>query len=195
MGRAPRKERRGRGRLSRLDMLPEAAQPDLVWLNQELRESKRHQTELLDLFNMRLAGHGIEPISASSFSRYSVRKAMQFRELDETMRMTHELADMLGTDSADKMTITLSTLLQAHAVKLIEAEGRNLAAKDLMELARALQALTSALKQSADYRRQLQAEHVAKVALAQKDVAAIGKAHGISEEAMQKITQRLAGIA
>ncbi len=189
------KERQGRGRLSQLDMLPEEAQADLLWLNQELRANTRPQVELLDIFNSRLAVHGIEPISKSSFSRYSVRKATQFRELDATMRMSRELADMLGTDSADKMTITLSNLLQVAAVKLIEAEGSSLAAKDLMELGRAAQAAIGAQKQSADYRRLLEREFAQKVEEAAKDVAKIGKAHGVSDEAMQKITNRLAGIA
>lgn len=188
-------ERQGRGRLSKLDQLPDEAQPDLVWLNQELRANKRQLVELRDVFNARLAVHGLEPISVGSFSRYSVRKAMQFRELDETMRMSRELADMLGTDSADKMTITLSNLLQVAAVKLIEAEGSSLAAKDLMELARAAQAATSAQKQSADYRRLLEREFTQKVEEAKKDVAEIGRAHGVSDEAMQKITMRLAGLA
>jgi len=154
-----RKERQGRGRLSRLDMLPEDAQPDLVWLNQKLRAGKRHQIELLDVFNGRLAALGIEPISKSSFSRYSVRKAMQFRELDETMRMSAELVDMLGVDSADKATIALAEMIKMSAVKLIESEGGRLAAKDLMELARANQAAVGAQKQSADYRRTLEEEH------------------------------------
>lgn len=154
-----RKERQGRGRLSRLDMLPEEAQPDLVWLNQELRAGKRHQIELLDVFNGRLAALGIDPISKSAFSRYSVRKAMQFRDMDETLRMSSELVEMLGVDSADKMTMALSELLRVAAVKLIETEGGNLAAKDLMELARANQAAVGAQKQSADYRRSLEDEH------------------------------------
>jgi len=192
---ASKPERQGRGRLSKLDMLPEEAQPDLVWLNQELRTGNRQQVELLDLFNARLAVHGIEPISKSSFSRYSVRKAMQFRELDETMRMSCELAEMLGTDSADKLTITLSNLLQVTAVRLVEAEGDRLAAKDIMELARAAQAAMSAQKQSADYRRTLEREFAQKLEEARKDVAEIGKAHGVSDEAMRKITMRLAGIA
>lgn len=188
----PRKERKGRGRLSRLDTLPEVAQPDLVWLNQELRDAKRPQNELLDVFNMRLVGHGIEPISSSSFSRYSVRKAMQFRELDETRRISMELADMLGTDSADKMTIAVAELLKLASFKLLE--GGNLEPMDIMSLGRATKDVVTAQKQSADYRRMLEREFAAKVEEAKKDVAAIGKAHGVSDEAMQKITNRLAGI-
>ncbi|QXN68032.1 terminase small subunit [Microcystis phage Mwe-Yong1] len=187
-------ERRGRGRLSRLDMLPEEAQADLLWLNQELREAKRPQNELRDIFNMRLAALGIEPISNGSFSRYSVRKAMQFRDLDETMRLSRELVDAFGVDSSDRMTIALAEMIKMTAVKLVEAEGSKLAAKDLMELARAAQAVTSAQKQSADYRRQLKLELQAELAEAKKDIAGIGKALGVSDEAMQKITNRLAGI-
>lgn len=190
----PPKERQGRGRLSRLDMLPEAAQPDLVWLNGELREGKRPQNELRDAFNMRLSALGIEPISVGAFSRFSVRKAMQFRELDETLRMSSELVDVLGVDSADKMTIALGEMIKVTAVKLLEAEGGNLAAKDLMELSRAVQAVTGAQKQSADYRRALEKEFAAEVEKASEDVEKIGKAAGITPETMQAITNRLKGI-
>lgn len=191
------KDRQGRGRLSRLDMLPEEAQADLIWLNQELRltgPARRPLNELRDVFNARLAVHGIEPISNGSFSRYSVRKATQFRELDETMRMSRELADMLGTDSADKMTITLANLLQVAAVKMIEVEGSALAAKDLMELGRMVQSAVGAQKQSADYRRLLEKEIAEKVVAATADVAEIGKAAGVTPETMRKITDRLNGI-
>lgn len=193
MARTPRQARRGRGRLSRLDTLPEEAQPDLVWLNQELRAGKRHQTELLDLFNMRLAAHGIEPISSSSFSRYSVRKAMQFRDLDETRRISIDLAEMLGADSADKMTIAVAELLKLASFKLLEGGG--LEPMDIMSLARATKDAVGAQKQSADYRRVLEREFAEKVEAARKDVAAIGKSLGVSDEAMHKITQRLAGLA
>lgn len=161
MARAPRQ---GRGRLSRLDRLPEAAQPDLVWLNQELREGKRLQTELRDVFNARLAVHGIAPISNGAFSRYSVRKAIQFRNMDENRRMASDLVESLGVDSADKATIALTEMIKMTAVKLIEAEGAKLAAKDLMELSRAAQAAVGAQKQSAEYRRSLEEEHRRKLA-------------------------------
>lgn len=193
MARTPRKARRGRGRLGRLDTLPEVAQPDLVWLNQELRANKRPQNELLDIFNMRLAGHGIEPISSSSFSRYSVRKATQFHELDETRRISIDLAEMLGTDSADKMTIAVAELLKLASFKMLEAG--NLEAMDLMSLGRAVKDAVAAQRQSADYRKLLEREFTQKVEEARTDVAEIGKAHGVSDEAMKKITMRLAGIA
>ena len=185
----------GRGRLSRLDMLPEEADEHLTWLNTEIRANKRPLNELRDVFNVKLVGLGIEPISNGSFSRYAVRKAKQFKELDETLRMSRELAEVLGSDGSDQLTINLSNMLQVAAVKLIEAEGSQLAAKDLMELARAAQAATSAQKQSADYRRMLEREFAQKVEAAKKDIEQIGKKAGVSDEVMQKITNKLAGIA
>ncbi|MBN9333874.1 phage protein Gp27 family protein [Devosia sp.] len=190
----PEKERAGRGRLSRLDMLPEVAQPDLVWVNGELREGKRPQNELRDIFNARLAAHGIEPISVGSFSRYSVRKAAQFQQLDEQMRISSELVEVLGIDGSDKMTIAFAELVRVAGIRLLEAKGGELAAKDLMELARANQAASGAMKQSAEYRRSLERDFAEKVAEAAKDVAEIGKVAGITADTMQKITNRLKGI-
>jgi len=187
--------RQGRGRLSRLDRLPEAAQADLIWLNQELRDGSRLQTELRDVFNARLAVHGVAPISNGAFSRYSVRKALQYRELDENRRMASDLVESLGVDSADKATIALTEMIKMTAVKLIEAEGAKLAAKDLMELSRAAQAAVGAQKQSAEYRRSLEREFAAKLAEATKEVVEIGKAAGVTAETMQKITDRLKGVA
>lgn len=188
------RERQGRGRLSRLDMLPEVAQADLVWLNAELREGKRPQNELRDVFNARLAAHGIEPISTGSFSRYSVRKAMQFRELDEQIRLSSELVEVLGVDGSDKMTISLADMIKVAAGKLLDAQGGLLAAKDLMELAKAVQAATSAQKASAEYRRSLEREFAQRVEEAKSEVEEIGKQAGITPETMKKITDRLKGI-
>ncbi|PYE86899.1 DUF3486 family protein [Phyllobacterium leguminum] len=184
--------RQGRGRLSSLDMLPEEADGDLAWLNEELRAGKRLQIDLLAEFNARIADRGIGPISKSAFSRFSVRKATQFKALDETRRISVELAEMLGMDSADKMTVAVSEMLKMAAFKL--AEGGDLSPKDIMELSRANKDAVSAQKLSTDYRRLLEREYAEQVAEAAKDVAEIGKANGVSDEAMRKINQRLAGI-
>lgn len=190
--RSPRPEREGRGRPSSLDMLPEEADGDLAWLNEELRAGKRLQIDILAEFNARLADRGLAPVSKSAFSRYSVRKAVQFRQLDETRRISVELAEMLGADSADKMTIAVSEMLKMAAFKL--AEGGNLSSKDVMELARANKDAVGAQKMSTDYRRLLEREAADKVAAAAKDVEAIAIADGVSAETMKKINQRLAGI-
>ena len=163
-------EHRGRGRLSKIDMLPDEAEVDLVWLNQELRAGKRPQVELIDVFNARLIAKGIEPISKGAFSRYSVRKSIQFRETDQILRLSSDLVEALGVDSADKMTTALSEMLRVQMARLLD-QG-DLTAKDLMELARANKEAIAAQKQSAEYRRSIEEEARAKLARTLDDVEA-----------------------
>lgn len=185
--------RQGRGRLSTLEQLPEEADADLAWLNVELRAGKRLQIDLLAEFNARLADHGIAPISKGAFSRYSVKKALQWREHDERLRLSRALCEGMGPDGADTMTVAVSERLKM-AVDAMLAEG-NLSAKEINALASANRAAVTAQRHAAELRRSLEEEHRKKVAEAAKEVASIGKVHGVSDEAMRLITQRLAGIA
>ncbi|MBC2858741.1 phage protein Gp27 family protein [Stappia sp. 28M-7] len=185
--------RRGRGRLSSMEMLPEEADADLAWVNTELREGKRPQTIILAEFNARLADRGIASISKGAFSRYSVRRAREWRDYDERLRLSKALCESMGPDGADRMTIALSERIKMAADALL-AQG-DLSAKEINALANANRSAVSAQRHAAELRRSLEDEHKRKVAEAAKDVSRIGKAHGVSEEAMQLITQRLAGIA
>lgn len=154
MARAP--ERKGRGRLSSIDLLPEEAEPDVVWAAEELRQGKRLQIDILAEFNARLADRGIGPISPSAFGRYSARKAVQFREMDEIRRISAELSSSLGTGGADELTLAVSAMVKKAAYKMLE--GGNLDPKSVMELARAVQSAASAAKMSAEHRRRLEEE-------------------------------------
>lgn len=185
--------REGRGRLSTMEMLPEEADADLAWVNEALRESKQPQIAILADFNARLADRGIAPISKGAFSRYSVRKAQQWREYDERLRLSKALCEGMGPDGADKMTVAVSERIKMAADALL-AQG-DLSAKEINALASANRSAVTAQRHAAELRRSLEDEHKRKVAEAAKDVSRIGRAHGVSEEAMQLITQRLAGIA
>ncbi|MEO9612622.1 MAG: phage protein Gp27 family protein [Nitratireductor sp.] len=187
------RRRRGRGRLSKLEMLPEEADADLAWVNEELRRGKRLQTVIRDEFNARLADHGIGSISKGAFSRYSVRKAKEWREYDERLRLSAALCEGMGPDGADKMTVAVSERIKM-AVDGMLSEGK-LSAKEINALANANRAAVTAQRHAAELRRTLEEEHKRQVAEATKEVAKIGKAHGVSDEAMELITQRLAGIA
>lgn len=188
-----RDRRQGRGRLSSLEMLPEEADEALAWVNAELAEMKIPQTQILAEFNDRLAGIGVSPVSKGAFSRYSVRKAKANRAYAERMRMDADLYDRLGADGAERATVTLSERLKVAIAEVVE-KG-NLSPKELNALANASRATVTAQRHALELRQKLEAELSAKVAEAQKDLGAIGKAHGISAEAMAKINQRLAGIA
>jgi hypothetical protein len=161
-------DRRGLGRRSSIDLLPEEAEPDVVWVAEELRQGKRLQIEILAEFNARLADRGIAPVSKSAFGRYSVRKAMQFRQLDEVRRISTELASTLGTGGADELTIAVSEMVKLAAFRQLERGMDD--PKGVMELARAVQAAAAAAKTSAEYRRRLEEEHNARFEKAVDDV-------------------------
>lgn len=147
-------DRDGRGRLSSIDLLPEEAEPDIVWANENLRDRTMHSNAILAEFNKRLADRGIGPISKSSWGRYSVRKAIQFRKLDEVQRISGELVSAMGTDGPDQVTIAVAEMVKLAAFQALE--GGEQSTKGIMELARALSAVVGAQKTSTDHRRRLE---------------------------------------
>ncbi|MFA7604043.1 MAG: phage protein Gp27 family protein [Novosphingobium sp.] len=151
-----RSRTRGRGRLSSIDLLPEEAEPEIVWVAEELRQGRRLQIDILAEFNARLADRGIGPVSKSAFGRYSARKAEQFRELDEIRRISAELSASLGTGGSDDLTMAVAAMVKKAAYKILE--GGLIDPKSVMELARAVQAAASATKMSAEHRRKLEEE-------------------------------------
>ncbi|MEP0409171.1 MAG: DUF3486 family protein, partial [Roseibium sp.] len=184
---------RGRGRLSTLEMLPEEADGDLVWLHEELRDGNRPQVAILKDFNARLADHGIGPISKGAFSRYSVRKAREWREYDERLRLSRALVETMGPDGADKMTVAVAERLKM-AVDRVLSEG-NLTAKEIATLARANRAAVSAQKEAIDLRRSLEEEQARKLAEVADAVQQVAEKAGISEETMKEINRRIVGGA
>lgn len=189
MAKAKKSRRKGRGRLSSIDLLPEEAEADIVWVNEELRAGKRLQVDILEEFNSRLADHGITPIQKSSFNRYSVRKARQFRELDEQRRISSELVKSLGSSGTDELTIAVAEMVKMSAFKILEDGLAD--PKGVMELARAAQAAASAQKISADHRRQIEAEFAAK---AVKAVDQVAKAKGLTPDTISEIKAQILGV-
>lgn len=189
MARQKRKE--GRGHLSSIDMLPDEAEGAIVWANEQLRERKLPSAIILTEFNERLADAGLEPISKSAWGRYAVRKAIQFRRLDEIQRMGGELARTMDAKAPDEVTVAVAELLKVAAFEILEEGG--VTSKGVMELSRALQSAVSAQKTSAEYRERLEKEVQARLAEAAKNAGEIGKRKGVSPEAIAEINRALLG--
>lgn len=185
------KRREGRGHLSSIDMLPDEAEAAIVWANDQLRERKLPSAVILAEFNEKLADVGIEPISKSAWGRYAVRKAIQFRRLDEIQRMGGELARTMDAKAPDEVTVAVAELLKVAAFEILE-EG-DVSTKGIMELSRALQSAVSAQKTSAEYRERLEKEVQARLAEAAKQAGEIGKKKGVSPEALAEINRALMG--
>lgn len=189
----PAKDREGRGQLSSIDMLPDEAEDDIVWALEQLRDRKLPQAIILMEFNERLADKGIEPISKSAFNRYSVRKAKQFRRLDEVQRIGSELASSMGAEDPDQVTVAVAELLKVAIFEVLEED--EISTKQIMEMSRALQSAVSAQKASAEYRERLEKQVKAKLTEAAEKAGKVAEKNGVSPEAMAKIKRAFMGQA
>jgi len=192
MARSPRTKRReGRGHLSSIDMLPDEAEEDIVWALEQLRERSLPQNTILMEFNERLADKGIEPISKSAWGRYAVRKAIQFRKLDEVQRIGGELVRTMDAKEPDQVTVAVAELIKVAVFEVLE--GGEVTTKGIMELSRALQSAVGAQKASAEYRERLEKEAAALRAEIAKKVGEISERKGVSPEALAEINRALLG--
>lgn len=184
--------RDGRGRLSSIDMLPDDAEPDIVWANEQLRDRSMPSNAILAEFNARLADRGIGPVSKSSWGRYSVRKAIQFRKHDEARRMSAELVAQLGVEGADEVTVMVAELIKVAMFEVLE--GGKLNTKNLMELARGLQSVVGAQKTSTEHRRKLQEGVLAKVDKAIERAGEDSEAGADAQAVLKRIREDVYGI-
>lgn len=83
--RSPR--RSGRGRLSSIDLLPQACDADVAQANADLRERRLTQTEILQRLNVALAAKGLKPISKGAFSRHSVKMVTDSRRIKDAANL------------------------------------------------------------------------------------------------------------
>ncbi|APE43642.1 hypothetical protein BOO69_09615 [Sulfitobacter alexandrii] len=135
--------RQGRGRLSSIDLLPEAADPVVAWAFQELKDRDRLQKDIHAEFNERLAVLGLGPISMSAFNRHSINIARISRRHEEVRQMTAALTERLDPDQTDDVTIMAAETIKTLIFELLNG-GADMSPKDAMELARALQSAVNA---------------------------------------------------
>lgn len=183
--------REGRGRLSSIDLLPDDAEPDIIWALEQLRERAMPQNAIVDAFNARLADRGIGKVSKSAFSRWSVRKAIQFRRLDEVRAITSDVVAGLGTDGADQVTVACAEMLKVAIYESLEGQ---LDPKGIMELSRALNSAVAAQKTSADHRRKLEEQVKATVEKAAEQATTSAREAGLSADRVAQIRRDVLGV-
>lgn len=184
--------REGRGRLSSLDMLPPEADADLAWALEELRGKSLPQNVIVTEFNKRLADRGIPSVSKSAFSRWAVRKSIQFRKLDEVRHITSEIVADLGTDGADQVTVAVAEMIKVAIYENLE-KGQ-VDSKSVMEMARALTSVVSAQKGSNDLRRKLEERAAAQIEHAAEKAEKAATEAGLSADQAARIRRDVLGL-
>lgn len=184
--------REGRGRLSTIDQLPDEADEDIVWALEQLRGRSMPQTVIVTEFNKRLADRGIAGVSKSSFSRWAVRKAIQFRKMDEVRHITAEIVTDLGTDGADQVTVAVAEMLKVAIYELLEKGTAD--SKGVMEMARALTSVVSAQKTSTEHRRRLEERVAAQMEHAADKAEKVATEAGLTAERAAQIRREVLGL-
>lgn len=152
--------RQGPGRLHSIELLPAEADAAIHWANGELAARRRTQADILAELNDRLAAIGLRPISSSAFNRYAVAKAAATRSLAELAAIGTAVAEALGTDTADAITMLIAQMVrEAIYRRLVNGQA---SAKELMEMARALNAVINATAKSGELKAQMRRETRAK---------------------------------
>lgn len=203
---AEQDRREGRGRLSSIDMLPEEAEPDIIWANQALRERKMPQTEILKEFNGRLADRGIGAISKGAFSRYSVRASIEMRKMAASRQITDlVLAKLQPGERSDGMLAAIELVKHRILEMVMDAEEPD--PKLLGAATLALQRLSSTAVREAQVKRierKDRQEEVDRAAAEQKaaadaetaeTVSRIASEAGLSSDAIAAIRKGVLGLS
>jgi sugar phosphate isomerase/epimerase len=185
-------QERGRGRLSSIDLLPDEAQPDIVWAGEELRKRDRLQKDILAEFNARLADRGIGPVSVGAFSRYSTQLSITTRRIEETHRIVKALGARLDAASSDDLTMMVAELGKTLVFELLQGAGESgFTPKDAKELAMAARSFAQAQRASTDRIVALEKEMEGKV---EAVTTAMAKQTGLSAEQVAKIRRDVLGV-
>lgn len=183
--------REGRGRLSSIDQLPDEAEPDIIWALEQLRERSMPQIAILAEFNARLADKGIGSVTKSAFSRWSVRKALQFRRIDEVRAITSDVVSGLGTDGADQVTVACAELLK---VAIFESLEGGVDPKAIMALSRALNSAVAATKTSAEVKAKAEARVAEQISAAADRAGTAAREAGLSAERAADLRRQVLGV-
>ena len=188
---ARRPYREGRGRLHTIDKLPPEANDAIHWACTELAARNRTQQDILFEFNDRLEQVGCQRISAASFNRYSMRKAMALRNLAEVTAVGRVVAEVMTPDKSDDVTKLIAQMIKEAAYNILERGKAG--SKELMELGRALNLTVTAIAKSDDQRRRWQDE-LDKASIAAADRVCETRPELDRADVLRKIREEVYGI-
>lgn len=194
-------EKRGRGRLSSVDLLPPEAGDIIVWAAQELSARNRTLTDIYAEFRDKLIalqgeqGLAFDIPAFSSFHRYSVRQAVLARRLEETRAISSNLAQRLDGLASEDMTVMVVESLKTLVFEIIDRGGEaGFSPKQAMEMARAVQSLVATSRLSDAHRTKLQAAIDASAEDAIEKAAVVAQEAGISAERIAQMRRDFLGV-
>jgi len=194
-------ERRGRGRLSAIEQLPEEASDIVVWAANELASRDRLQTDIYAEFREKLIGLqgelglSFSIPSASSFNRYSTRQAAMARRLEETREIATSLAGRFDGLGNEDLTVVIIETIKTAAYEVLDRRGEaGLKPKEINELAAAVQRIAATSKLS-QQQRDVYQRRIDEAAEAAIDTAStLAREAGVSAESIKQMRQEFLGL-
>ncbi|WP_319496309.1 DUF3486 family protein [uncultured Cohaesibacter sp.] len=192
-------KRKGRGRLSKIDLLPEECDEVVSWAARELASRDRTQSDIYKEFEEKLIavqgeyGVAFDIPSFTSFNRYSVRLAEVTRRLESTREIASSISERMNAESSDELTMIAAETIKTLVFELMAQAGEGgIDPKGAMQLAAALKAATQAQGVSTSRRQKVEEQLADK---AKEAVQSVVKTGGLSDEAAKTILDKFLGVA
>ena len=181
------KGRKGRGRLSSIDLLPKQADHIITWAAQALSSRDKTQTEIYAEFVSQF-----EIPSFSSFNRYSMRQAKLIHRIDQTRDIVASVSGKMNAKSSDDLAVITGEMIKSLVLQMIAgADEDSVEAKDVMQMASAYRQAIQGLNLSADRRHKADVELKKKVDGA---INAAAKVTGMTREVADKVKAEILGV-
>lgn len=192
--------RKGRGRLSGIELLPAAADAIIAEAADALRDRDRTQLEIYQEFHAKLDALKREHRgelefdipSFSAFNRYSIRLATLSRRLDETREIAGALAERFDAGASDNLTVIAAEAIKTLVFEIVMAAGEaRVDPKGAMNLANALRAAAQAQGVSTARRQKVETEFAKDV---EKAVDTVVRQKGMTAETAEAIKSQILGV-
>lgn len=189
-----RPERRGRGRLSSLDLLPEEAEPAVMRAMDALKERKKPQAQILRVLNMELEAIGAKPISKSAFNRKALWLASYGRQLEQAREIASVWAERLEETPDGDVGMLLGETLKTLIFDVLTEASLSKKSPSMVMLGVASEALRNLEKA-----RELSVNNAVKIKRefytdAKKAVDRVAKEKGLSKDTVAAIKQQILGV-
>ena len=192
--------RRGRGRLSSIDLWPDEADYLVEWALVELGKNDRTQIDILAELNNKIAEFNasgqidepIEPVTSSTFNRYTMRLAREQRRKHENQLIMSALHKDLDPKESAKQDQVLIEFLKTLSFEILTSSSKKeLNSKNVLELANAYRAIVQAEISSNKLRKDLEKEFDAKT---EKVIEQASKAAGLTAETVAQLRRDFLGV-
>lgn len=186
--------RRGRGRLSSIDILPEEAEPAVMRAMDALKERKKPQAQILRVLNLELEALGIKPISKSAFNRKALWLATYGRQLEQAREIASVYSERLQETPDGDVGMLLGETLKTLIFDVLTEASLSKKSPSMVMLgvaSEALRNLEKAREMSVNNRIKIEREFIKD---AKKAVDRVAKEKGLSKDTISAIKSQILGV-